>query len=166
MLFVEQACPKQDVLSNCAVYPFAEPEGWRVTFFRVVNRFERLRTNALHIPEVEKFMRGDADELVETSIEVLPGQSNRGAVGVLHPATTGRFGKMINEHVVLKRTVVHPCCLRSDYALDRGNDLVEDALSIISIYDHAIFSAGRIEVPLTEIADLHWRVNKLVVVGR
>src|SRR5438067_1216456 len=115
---------------------------------------------------MKKLMRGNADELVEAGIQVLPGKSDCRAVRVLHSPATGRFGEVINEHVILKWAVAHPCGLGRNNALNWGNDFLEGGLSIVSINDHAIFSAGRIKVFLAEVADFNRRVDKLIVVGR
>ena len=42
-----------------AGHAFAEPQRARVIFFGVVDGLERLRTDALHVPEMEEFVRGD-----------------------------------------------------------------------------------------------------------
>jgi len=80
MRLVKQPGAQQDVLTNGTVHTFAKPECGRVVFFCVIDWLERLRTDPLHIPKMEKLMRCYADESRKVRVEITLRQSDRGAV--------------------------------------------------------------------------------------
>ena len=53
---IQQTCTQPNNISGCASHALAEPQCSGVIFFRIVNRLERLGTDALHIPQVDKFV--------------------------------------------------------------------------------------------------------------
>ena len=59
-LFVDQSGTQLDNAFDRAGHAFAEPKSPRVIFPGVVNRFQRLRADALDVPEMEEFVSGDA----------------------------------------------------------------------------------------------------------
>src|ERR1019366_9131312 len=143
---------------------FAEPQGTSVIFFGVVHRLERLRTGALGVPEVGKFVRGDAGERVQRLLHHVGIEFNGGGVSVLHAAACGAVGKVIQERVGVEGTVVHPTGGRGDNLVERGHDLGHVVVGGIGVDDDAEAASGFVEVGLLKDPDFNWRVHQAVVV--
>src|SRR5450432_515411 len=108
MTLIEQSCPKANLLAGRGVHALAEPKRGGVIFPGVVDRFERLRTDALHVPQMEEFVCGDAGEMLEVAGKLFLVQADCRAVSVFHATAAWRVGGMIDEHVSLKGTIIHP----------------------------------------------------------
>ena len=54
---IQQTRAQQDNISRRGGHTFAEPERPGVIFFGVVDGFERLRPDALHIPQMKELVR-------------------------------------------------------------------------------------------------------------
>src|SRR5215469_8472269 len=99
LLFVGQARAKLDGFFNRAGHSFAEPQRARVVCSGVVDGFQCLGANALHIPEVEEFVRGDGVEGIKSPANRLGADVDRGGVSVFHAASPGPTREVIEERV-------------------------------------------------------------------
>src|ERR1019366_3971701 len=145
-------------------HAFAEPQGTSVIFFGVVHRLERLRTGALGVPEVGKFVRGDAGERVQRLLHHVGIEFNGGGVSVLHAAACGAVGKVIQERVGVEGTVVHPTRGRSDNLVECGDEFCRVVVGGVGVDDDAEMAAGFVEVGLLKVSNLDGSVDQAVVV--
>src|SRR5208282_6666808 len=67
--FIEEAGAQLNHAFGGAGDAFAEPQGARVIFFRVIDGLEGAGANALHIPEMKEFVRCDAGHGAETLLD-------------------------------------------------------------------------------------------------
>src|SRR5262250_3026726 len=95
LLFVGQARTKLDDFFYRAGHALAEPKSPRVVFLGVVNGLQRLRTNALHIPEMEKLMRSNRIDGIERPAERLGVDVDGSGVSMLHAASRGPAREMV-----------------------------------------------------------------------
>src|ERR1041385_3431 len=165
MSLIEKPRAQQSILRNSAVYTFAEPERRGVILLGVINRLQRLWSNALDVPQVKKFMRCDAGEMRQIPAKIIFRQGDGGAKGMLHPAGR-RIRCVINEEITLKWAVVHPSCFSRDNLLNDRNDRQQLRRGILGIHDHAVAPAITGNVLLLERAELDRRIYELIVILR
>src|SRR5215472_8545194 len=119
---------------------------------------------------MKKFVRGNAVEDSQVLCNGIGRERNGSAVGVLHTAPLGSVGEVIDEGVDGKRIVVHPRGFRGHDALNRGSDLVENALDVgglngvIEVQNNPVLTAVEGNVPLLEIAYFNGRIDQAVIV--
>src|SRR5579871_492190 len=106
--FVDQTGAKLDGLFHRAGHAFAEPECACVIFLGVVNRLQRLRTNALHVPQMKKLMRSDCVDWIKSPADGLGIDVDSGGVSVLHATSSWPAREMVEEHVSAEGAIVHP----------------------------------------------------------
>ena len=164
LLLIEQAGAQLNGAFGGAGHAFAEPQRARVIFFGVVHGLERLRADALDVPQMEEFVRGDAGERVQRLLHHVGIEFDGGGVGVLHAAARGAVGKVIEERVGVEGTIVHPTGGRGDNLVERGNDLGHVVVGGIGVDDHAEVAAGFVEVGFLKVPDLDGRVDQAVVI--
>ena len=85
-----------------------EPQRPREIFLGVVHGFERARADPLHVPEMEKFVRRHRRQNLGAASERVGVQINRGRVSVFHAAAPRPARKMVEKHIRIEGTVVHP----------------------------------------------------------
>src|SRR5258708_25576067 len=86
-----------------AGHAFGKAQRTSILLPRVVDGFERSGPNPLHVPEVEKFMRGNVGELR------FGNYVDGGRVRVLHSAAGALciFAHVKNENVMVERSTAH-----------------------------------------------------------
>ena len=155
-----------DRTGRCAGSAFAEPESLRVVLLRVIDRFERLRPDPLHIPEMKEFVGGDAGQRSKILLEQVGIDFDRGGVGVLHASAAGAAREMEEESVGIERTIVHPRHRRGDDPVQGRDDQCGIVVGWIRVDDHTEVPAGFVEVCLLEFAEFEGRVDESIVVFR
>jgi len=90
---IEQPCLETDVILDRIGDAFTEPQRVRVILLRIIHRLQRLRPDALHIPQVEELVRGHIGEGLRVVRQHTRVDINRSAVGVFHPSSAGPRGK-------------------------------------------------------------------------
>src|SRR5438876_11037246 len=117
MALVEKPGPQLDVLRRRRIHAFTEPKRRRVVLLRVINRLERLRPDAFHVPQVKKLVRGDRNEWAQVLLKVADRQVDSRAKSVFH-ASVRRIRSVVDEKVILEWTVVHPLGSAGNHTLD------------------------------------------------
>ncbi len=106
--FAPQARTHERVGSIGIREAFGEPQRRRPHLMRVVDGFERLRADALDIPEVKKFVCGN----IQNRVRRWNGDGR--AIGVLHAAATEIPADVVQEQILLERSVAHQARLILD----------------------------------------------------
>ena len=83
---------------------------------------------------------------------------------MLHAATGGAAREVIEEHVGVEGTVVHPSGGCGDNLVQGGDDLFHVVVGRVGVDDYAEVATGFVEIGLLEIADLDGRIDQAVVV--
>ena len=87
-----------------------------------------------------------------------------GGVGVLH-ASAGRAAReVIEEHVGVEGTIVHPTGGGGDDLVESGDDFVHVVVGGIGVDDDAEVAACLVEVGFLEVANLNGRIDQAVVI--
>src|SRR5207302_7431741 len=118
MPLVEKPRPQLDVLRRRRIHTFTEPKRRRVVLLGVINRLERLRPDAFHVPQMKKLVRGDRNEWAEVLLKVANRQVDSRAKSVFH-ASVRRIRCVVDKNVILEGTVIHPSGSSSDDTFDR-----------------------------------------------
>src|SRR5215475_6749649 len=144
--FIQKSGAKQNDVLDRTGDALAEPQCACVVFTSVVDRFEALRTNSLHVPEMEKLVSSDIDERLGIVAEVLSVEFNRGGIRVLHAATTRTMGEMREKEIFLKRAVVHPTGCGGHDAVSIGCELWHVIVRTVRVHNHAVMPAAFVEI--------------------
>ena len=164
LLFVDQARAKFDYAFHGAGHAFAEPQGARVIFFGVVDGLKGSRANALHIPEMEEFMRGNGFERIEILFDAGSVEINCGGMRVFHASARGTAREVVEEDVFLKRAIFHPVDGSGDDLLERSFDLVGIVVGWIGVDHHTKMRAGFVEIGFPKRAHFYRRVHQAIVI--
>src|SRR5258708_623690 len=88
LLFAPDAAAHQSVRRVSVRYAFGKPQCARELLLCMVHRFERRRADALHIPEMKKFVCRDTRQIF------IGRSTNRSRIRVLHATATGSLANM------------------------------------------------------------------------
>src|SRR5712692_9062266 len=136
-----------------------KPQRARPLLTGVVHRLERLRTNALDVPQVEELVRRHVFEIAYGVDEDCRGS------GMLHPAaaSSGSRTDVIEEHVLIKRSTAHQLDFVTD---DPAQDLLDlRALPGVAVDHDTNRRSACPQAKFLEHAHFDGGVHKDVIVG-
>ena len=165
-LLIQQTGAQLDHALGGAGHAFAEPQRPRVVFFRVIHGLERARPNALHVPQMEKFVCGYARQSPRAVGQSVRIQIDRGRESVLHPTAAGPTRKVVEKHIGVEGTVIHPTGGGGYDLVQLANDLRNVVVGRFRVHDHAIVSAAFVEIRFLKTSDLHRRIHQPVIIFR
>src|SRR3984893_4779907 len=115
---------------------------------------------------MEKFMRGDSLQRDGTLLERLGTDVDSGRKAVFHAAPRRPVREVVNEHVVVERSIVHPTGGRGCDLMQHAYDLCHVVVGGIGIHDHAIMSAALVKIGFLKVAYFYGRIDQSIIIFR
>ena len=147
-----------------AGHALAKPQRARVIFLGVVDGLERLRADALDIPQVKELMRGDGRQRIERLLHHVGIEFDGGGVSVLHTTSSRPSREVIEKRVSVEWSIVHPTRSGGDNPVQRRDNLRHIVVGGVGVDDHAEVATGFVEVGFLKSADFDRRVDEAVIV--
>src|SRR5580692_3863079 len=85
---------------------------------------------------------------------------------MLHTAPGWRSWKMIDEHVAVEGTIIHPVARSRRDFVQHGSNCCHVVVARLGIDNYAIVSASFVEIRFLEVSDLNRRIDQAVVAVR
>src|SRR5579859_3836087 len=99
---------------------------------------------------MKEFVRGDAGQSVEGLAHGAGAHVDGGGEGVLHAAARGAAREVIDEHVGVEGTVVHPTGGGGDNLAQRGHNFGHGVVGGVGIDHDAVMGAAFVKVGFLE----------------
>src|ERR1700735_1196147 len=84
---------------------------------------------------------------------------------MLHAATAGAAREMIEKHVAIEGTIIHPSGRCRNNFMESRYDFLHVVVGGIGVDNHAKVSARLVEIGFRKIPEFHGRVDQTIIIS-